>query len=136
MLKRPSMDIMGPKFERKMNLLAHLVLFILVGLFVPLGGCSYTLTAVQGPKVTSAQVQEIKLGRTTEMDLFKLLGPASKKERIRNGNERLLFETTEIKSLTFPGGFQAKGFLDKEEDEIFEVILKDGIVQSYRFLNP
>jgi len=28
-----------------------------------------------------------------------------------------------------------KGFLDKEEDEIFEVTRKDGIVQGYRFLS-
>jgi len=119
-----------------MKPVVHLVLLILLGLFIPLGSCSYTLTAIKGPKVTSAQVQEIKLGRTTETDILKLLGPASKKERMLNGEERLIYETTEVKSLTFPGGYQAKGFLDKEEDEIFEVTLKDGIVQSYRFLNP
>ena len=111
------------------------LLLILFGLFLPLEGC-YTLTAIKGPKVTSAQVQEIKLGRTTEADILKLLGPATKKEHVADGKERLIYETTEIKSLTFPGGYQAKGFLDKEEDEIFEVTLQDGIVQSYRFLNP
>ena len=115
---------------------APLVLFILLGLIVPLGSCSYTLTAVHGPKVTSSQVQEIKLGRTTELDLVKLLGPASKKERMPNGNEKLIYATTEIKSLTFPWGYQVKGLLDKEEDEIFEVTLSDGIVRAYRFLNP
>ena len=114
----------------------HLALFILLGLSLPLGSCSYTLTSIQGPKVTSSQVQEIKLGRTTELDLLRLLGPASKKERMLNGNERLVYATTEVKSLTFPWGYQAKGFLDKEEDEIFEVTLRDGIVQGYRFLNP
>ncbi|MGA2958982.1 MAG: hypothetical protein ABSF48_25105 [Thermodesulfobacteriota bacterium] len=76
------------------------------------------------------------MGRTTELDILRLLGPASKKERMLNGNERLVYATTEIKSLTFPWGYQAKGFLDKEEDEIFEVTLKDGIVQGYRFINP
>ena len=114
----------------------HLALFILLGLSLPLGSCSYTLTSIQGPKVTSSQVQEIKLGRTTELDLVRLLGPASKKERMLDGNERLVYATTEVQSLTFPWGYQAKGFLDKEEDEIFEVTLKDGIVQGYRFLNP
>ena len=119
-----------------MKFAAHLVLLILLGLFISLESCSYTLTSIQGPKVTSAQVQQIKLGRTTETDVLRLLGPASKKERVPNGNERLVYETTEVKSLTFPWGYQAKGFLDKEQDEIFEVTLKDGIVQSYRFLNP
>jgi hypothetical protein len=70
------------------------------------------------------------------MDLVKLLGPPSKKERLLSGNERLLYESTAIKSLTFPGGYKAKGFLDREEDEVFEVILKNGIVQSYRYLKP
>ena len=119
-----------------MKLYLYLIPFILLGLFVPLGSCSYTVSSIQGPKVTSAQVQEIKLGRTTETDILKLLGPASKKERLLDGNERLIYATTETKSLTFPWGYQTKGFLDKEEDEIFEVVLKDGIVQSYRFLNP
>ena len=76
------------------------------------------------------------MGRTTEMELFKLLGPPSKKERLLSGNERLLYESTEIKSLTFPWGYKAKGFLDKEEDEVFEVTLKNGIVQNYRYIKP
>jgi hypothetical protein len=110
--------------------------FILLVLFVFQGGCSYTLTSTQGAQVSSAQIQKIKLGRTTEMDLVKLLGPPSKKERLLSGNERLLYESTAVKSLTFPWGYKAKGFFDKEEDEVFEVILKNGIVQSYRYLKP
>ena len=114
----------------------HLITIIFFFLFNILGGCSHTLTSTQGPKVNSAQIQEIKLGRTTEMDLLKLLGPPSKKERLLTGNERLLYESTEVKSLTFPWGYKAKGLLDQEEDEVFEVVLKDGIVQSYRYLKP
>jgi len=94
------------------------------------------LTGTEGARVSSAQVQEIKLGRTTELELVKLLGPPSKKERMLSGNDRWIYEYTEIRSITFPWGYQAKGFLDKEVDEIFEVILKDGVVQSYRYLKP
>jgi hypothetical protein len=83
---------------------------LLFGLSLPLGSCSYTLTSTEGVKVNSAKIQEIKLGRTTEMDLFKLLGSPSKKERTLSGNERLLYESTEIKSLTFIGGYKAEGF--------------------------
>ena len=90
----------------------------------------------EGIKVTSAQIQEIRLGKTTEMDLFKLLGSPSKKERTLSGNETLLYNHTLVKSLTFPGGLVAEGFLDKEEDESFEIILKEGRVQSYRFVTP
>ena len=42
------------------------------------------------------------MDRTTETDILKLLGSASKRERMLNGDERLIYETTEIKSLTFP----------------------------------
>lgn len=108
----------------------------LFGLFLFLGNCSYTLTSTQGVHITPDQMQEIKLGRTTEMDLLKLLGSPSKKERMLSGNERLLYESVRTESLTFPWGYKAKGLLDKEAYEAFEVILKDGIVQSYRYLKP
>jgi hypothetical protein len=113
-----------------------LIAIIFLILFVLLGGCSYTLISTEGVKVSSKQIQEIKLGRTNEMDLLKLLGPPSKKERLLSGNVRLIYESTEVKSLTFPWGYKAKGLLDQEEDEVFEIVLKDGIVQSYRYLKP
>jgi len=109
---------------------------IVLGLSLGLGGCGYTHSSVEGIKVTSAHILEIKIGRTMELDLIKLLGSPTKKEKTLGGNDRLVYESTEIKSLTFPGGYQAKGFFDKEEDEAFEIILKDGIVQNYRFINP
>ena len=99
-------------------------------------GCSYPFTSVEGRRVTSAQIQEIKLGRTTELDLVRVLGSPSKKERMMNGTDRLVYEWTDISSPTFPGGYQARGFFDKEEDQAFEIILKDGRVQNYRFIKP
>jgi hypothetical protein len=122
--------------DGNMRLSSFFLRSVLLALFISPGSCSYTLTSTQGLQVSSAQIQKIKLGRTTEMDLVKLLGPPSKKERLLSGNERLLYESTAVKSLTFPGGYEAKGFFDKEEDEVFEVILKNGIVQSYRYLKP
>lgn len=107
-----------------------------VALALLLGACSYTVYSTQGIKVQSGQIEKIKLGRTTEMEVLNLLGPPTKKERVLGGGQRLLYESTDINSLTFPGGYQARGFLDKEEDEIFEVILKDGIVETYRYLKP
>ena len=109
---------------------------ILAALSLLLGACSYTVYSTEGVKVTSGQIERIKLGRTTEREVLSLLGPPTKIERVLGGGKRLLYESTDINSLTFPGGYQARGFLDKEEDEIFEVILKDGIVENYRFLKP
>jgi len=112
------------------------ILFLLAGGALLLTGCSYTFTSAEGRRVTSAQIQEIKLGRTTGLDLVKLLGSPAKKEKAMNGTDRLVYEWTDIRSLTFPGGYQARGFFDKEKDEAFEIILKDGRVQSYRFIKP
>jgi len=113
-----------------------LALSILLPLSLLLGACSYSLNSTQGVKVSSGQIENIKLGRTTEMELLTLLGPPTKKERVLGGGQRLLYESTDINSLTFPGGYQASGFLDREKEEIFEVILKDGIVQNYQYLKP
>jgi hypothetical protein len=112
------------------------IFFLLAGEALLLPCCSYTFSSAEGNRVTSAQIQEIKLGRTTELGLIRLLGSPSKKEKAMNGTDRLIYEWTNIESLTFPGGYQARGFFDKEEGESFEVILKDGRVQSYRFIKP
>jgi len=53
---------------------------------------------------TSAHLQKIKIGRTIKMDFIKLSGPPMKKEMTLGGNEQLVYESTEIKSLTFPRG--------------------------------
>jgi hypothetical protein len=108
--------------------------FLLVGTALLPVACSYNTTSVQGIRVTSAQIQEIKLGRTTALDLFMLLGPPARMERLNGDRGRLVYAWTEIKSLTSPGGYRAVGLRDKEERQTFEVILKDGQVQSYRFI--
>lgn len=110
--------------------------FLLAGAALLLTGCSYTLTSAQGTRITSAQIQEIKLGRTTALDLFKLLGSPAKMEKAMDGTHRLVYEWTDILSPTFPGGYRARGFFDKEKDEAFEIILKDRVVQGYRFMKP
>jgi len=109
------------------------ILLGLFCLFLTLEGCHYTARSVEGRRVSAAQAQEIKLGKTTEMDLLSLLGPPSKKERKADGSEVLQYTHSQIESLTFPGGFVMHGLLDREGGEIFEIILKDGVVQSFHF---
>ena len=108
--------------------------FLLIGAALLAAACSYNTTSVQGIQVTPAQIQEIRLGRTTGLELFMLLGPPARIERLEGKDGRLVYAWTEIKSLTFPGGYQAVGLRDKEERQTFEVIVKDGQVQSYRFI--
>ena len=111
-------------------------IFLFLLCILTLSGCYYTLQSTQGSKISSAQIQEIKLGKTTEADLLKILGPPSKKERTLSGNERLTYLFSRTESLTFVGGYVAKGVLDREQEEGFEIILRNGIVQSYRYLKP
>jgi outer membrane protein assembly factor BamE (lipoprotein component of BamABCDE complex) len=96
-------------------------------------GCYYTLHSTEGNKISTAQIQEIKLGKTTEADLLRILGPPSKKDSQPGRTTTLLYVHTEVKSPTLVGGFVFHG-IAKEEEEVFEVILKDGVVQSYHFL--
>lgn len=108
--------------------------FILFSLILTLWGCSYTLRSTEGHKIPTAQIQEIKLGKTTEADLLRLLGPPFKKEGKPDGTTRLLYIHSELKSPTLPGGIVLYGLFDKVEEEVFEIILKDGTVQSHHFL--
>jgi len=110
--------------------------FLLAGTALLWTGCSYTFSSAVGTRVTLAQIQEIKLGRTTQLDLFKLLGSPAKMEKAKDGTYRLVYEWTDIWSPTFPGGYQARGFFDKEKEEAFEIIIKDGVVQNYQFMKP
>ncbi|MBU1207169.1 MAG: hypothetical protein KKH04_09620 [Proteobacteria bacterium] len=113
-----------------------LVLICLFCIFLMTAGCYYTLRSTEGTKLSSAQIQEIKLGKTTEMDLIKLWGPPSKKEKKIDGTEVLLYIHSQTESLTLPGGFVIHGFLDKDREDIFEVTIKNGVVKSFQFIKP
>ena len=110
------------------------VLICVFGLVLALEGCYYTLRSTEGNKISAAQVQEIKLGKTTEMDLLNILGPPSKKEVKADGTEVLRYIHTTWENPTLPGGYVMYGLFDRETEEIFEIILKDHVVQSYHFL--
>ncbi len=99
-------------------------------------GCYYTTRSVEGNRISAAQVQEIKLGKTIESDLLMLLGPPTKKEHKPDGTLSLLYTYYQIKSPTLPGGIVIYGLMDNEEEELFEIILKGGVVQSFHFLKP
>jgi len=101
-----------------------------------LEGCTYTMRSAQGTKISAAQIQEIKLGKTTETDLLSLLGPPSRKEVRMDGSIVLRYFYSETETPTLPGGFIMYGFLEKDREEVFEVLLKDGVVQSFHFTKP
>jgi outer membrane protein assembly factor BamE (lipoprotein component of BamABCDE complex) len=94
------------------------------------------MRSTQGTKISAAQVQEIKLGKTTETDLLSLLGPPSKKENRMDGSSVLLYIYSQTETPTLPGGFIIYGFLEKDREEVFEIIMKNGFVQSFHFIKP
>jgi len=101
--------------------------------FLSLPGCYYTVRAVEGSKISAVQVQEIKLGKTTEAGLLKNLGPPARQEHRRDGTDVFYYRYFQVESPTLPGGYVVYGLFEKEDEEIFEVTLKDGVVQSYHF---
>lgn len=120
---------MGEIWDGKMKR----ILFCCFCLLLPMGGCYYTVRSTEGHNISTAEIEKIKLGKTTEADLFKILGSPAKKEPKPDGTVSLLYIYSEEKSLTLPGGFAVDAIVQKEE-EIFEITLKDGAVLNYHFL--
>ncbi|MGB9700556.1 MAG: hypothetical protein ACPL5I_14360 [Thermodesulfobacteriota bacterium] len=110
------------------------IIILIYCLALALAGCTYTVRHTEGTKLNSAQIQDIKLGKTTEAELIRLLGPPSRKEKKPDGSEVLHYIYTQIESPTLWGGVVLHGFLEKDREEIFEVILKEGVVQSFHYL--
>jgi len=110
------------------------VLIFPLGLLLALEGCYYTIRSTEGTKISAAQVQEIRLGKTTDIDLLKILGPPSKKEVKADGTEAFRYIHTTWENPTLPGGYVLSGLFERETEEIFEIVLKDQVVQSYHFL--
>jgi hypothetical protein len=109
-------------------------LICLFGLLLALEGCHYIVHTTEGRKISAAEVQEIKLGKTTETDLLKILGLPSKKEVKADGTEVFQYIHTTWENPALPGGYVMYDLFERETEEIFEIILKDHVVQSYHFL--
>jgi hypothetical protein len=120
---------MGQVLDNKMKWF----IFGLFGFLFLLSGCSYTVHSTEGHDISTAQLQEIKLGKTTETDLLKILGPPSRRERKPDGTMSFLYVYSQVKNPTVLGGLVFEAISEKKE-ETFEVILKDEVVQSYHFL--
>lgn len=107
-------------------------LFLLI-LFCAGAGCTYTQRSSEGPLVSSAHIQDLKIGQTTETDLHRLLGPPTNRERRSDGTEIWRYIHTRILNPTLGGAVVLEPF-QREVEETFEVVLKNGAVQSYRFI--
>jgi hypothetical protein len=102
-------------------------------LFLSGTACYYTHRSSEGPQISSAKMQEIRIGQTTEADLLQWFGPPTKKERQADGIEGWQYTHTRVLNATLVGGMVIEP-IQREMDETFEIALRNGIVQSYRFL--
>jgi len=102
-------------------------------LILALAGCTYTSRSSEGTQISSERIQELKIGQTTESDLGRLFGSPTKRERRADGTEIWQYTHTRVLNPTL-GGTVVIEPLQKEVDETFELVLKTGVVQSYRFI--
>jgi outer membrane protein assembly factor BamE (lipoprotein component of BamABCDE complex) len=98
-----------------------------------LGGCTYASRSSEGTQVSAAKIQELRIGQTTESDLGRLFGTPTKRERRGDGTEVWQYTHRQVLTPTL-GGTVVIEPIEKEVEETFELVLKNGIVQSYRFL--
>jgi len=107
---------------------AILLILILAGV-----GCTYTARPSEGTPISTAKIQELKIGQTTAVDLKRLFGAATKIERQADGTEVWQYTHKQVLNPTL-GGTVVIEPIEKEVAETFELVLKDRVVQSYRFL--
>ena len=107
---------------------------ILLFLVLAGAGCTYTPRSSEGTQISSAKIQGVKIGQTTESDLRRLFGSPTKRERRADGREGWQYTHTSVSNPTF-GGTVVIEPIERKVDETFEVVLKNGGVQSYRFCN-
>jgi outer membrane protein assembly factor BamE (lipoprotein component of BamABCDE complex) len=107
---------------------AILLILVLAGV-----GCTYTPRSSEGTQISSAKIQELKIGQTTESDLSRLFGSPTKRERRADGTEVWQYTHTRVLNPTL-GGTVVIEPIQREVDETFELVLKNGVVQSYRFI--
>ena len=107
---------------------AILLILVLAG-----AGCTYTPGSSEGTQISSAKVQELKIGQTTESDLMRLFGSPTKRERRADETEVWQYTHTRVLNPTLGGAVTIEP-IRREVGETFELVLKNGVVQSYRFI--
>jgi hypothetical protein len=96
-------------------------------------GCTYTPRSTEGTQISSAKIQELKIGQTTPADLERLFGAPTKRERRADGTEIWRYTHIRVWNPALGGSVVIEP-IEKEVEETFELVLKNGVVQSYRFL--
>ena len=105
---------------------------ILLTLLILLAGCVTVETEVSGRQIQSESVMQIKPGVTTRSSAIDLFGNPTEISN-SDGVETLLYVYKEERTPVYFGGMVQLDPQKKNEYKSLELVIKDGIVDSYRF---
>ncbi len=106
-----------------------ILLFVLIA---SLAGCATVDTESSGQHIKSESVIQIKPGVTTRSSAIDLFGNPTEITH-SGGVETLLYVYKENKTPTYFGGLLQVDSQKKSEHNSLELIIKNGLVDSYRF---
>lgn len=106
--------------------------FIAVALALTLAGCTSAVVHTEGVKVDSAQVLNIKTGSTTRQEVLQMFGTPTEVNNETN-EEKMVYVFKKKTVPTYFGGLIESEAQSKEALSTLEIVLRDGVVYSYRF---
>lgn len=105
-------------------------IFVLA-VFMLLAGCT-TVVRTQGTKIDREQVLGLKTGVTTRAEVLSTFGTPTDIV-VENNEEKLIYVFKEQRVPAYLGGMVESEVQSKESVTTLELVLKNGIVHSYRF---
>ncbi len=94
-------------------------------------GCA-AVTRTEGVKVDREKVLELKPGVTTRQAVLQTFGSPTEVV-YENNEERLSYVYKEKKTPAYLGGMVENDVMTKEKKTVLEIVLKDDVVQTYRY---
>jgi outer membrane protein assembly factor BamE (lipoprotein component of BamABCDE complex) len=110
-----------------------LIKVLLLILTISLAGCTTVETETKGRRIQSDSVMQIKPGITTRASIINLFGNPTEISHV-DGVETFLYTYKEEKTPLFFGGLLQLESQKRSSSKSLELVIKDGIVLSYRFL--
>ncbi len=97
-------------------------------------GCTMIETRTEGRRLDSAEIMQLKPGITTRQAAIDLFGAPTEITN-KDGEEQLVYTFKEKKIPSYFGGLLVNESNITEEASTLTLVIKDGIVFSYKFNN-
>ena len=106
---------------------------IIVAVFaLALAGCASAIVQTEGVKIDRAQALNIKIGSTTRQDVLQTFGSPTAVNN-ENNEEKMVYVFRKKTVPTYFGGLIESEAQRKEASSTLEIVLRNGVVDSYRF---